>query len=151
MSSTADRRLIGMTSSTAPSTTAPASINNIGVVMFTVADQDAAKAFYTEKLGFEVRGDSRFGENGEHRWLEVAPPGSRTRLALNPPMGDGQPGGSGIGVETPDVLGEHRRLAALGVDVDPEPMRSPGAPLLFMMRDPDGNHLAVVEAPQAGG
>jgi lactoylglutathione lyase len=140
-----------MTSSTAPSTTpsttAPATIDNIGVVMFTVADQDAAKAFYTEKLGFEVRGDSRFGENGEHRWLEVAPPGSRTRLALNPAMGPNQPGGSGIGVETPDVLGEHRRLSALGVDVDPEPMRTPGAPLLFMMRDPDGNHLAVVETP----
>jgi lactoylglutathione lyase len=151
MSSASAGRLPGMTSPTAQSTTAPATINNIGVVMFTVADQDAAKAFYTEKLGFEVRGDSRFGENGEHRWLEVAPPGSQTRLALNPSMGPNQPGGSGIGVETPDVLGEHRRLSALGVDVDPEPMRTPGAPLLFMMRDPDGNHLAVVEAPQADG
>jgi lactoylglutathione lyase len=146
MSSGAPHRRTGMTSSTV----APATINNIGVVMFTVADQDAALAFYTEKLGFEVRGDSRFGENGEHRWLEVAPPGSTARLALNPPMGGGQPGGGGIGVETPDVLGEHRRLSALGVDVDPEPMRTPGAPLLFMMRDPDGNHLAVVEAPPAG-
>jgi lactoylglutathione lyase len=29
-------------------------------------------------------------------------------------------------------------------------MRTPGAPLLFMMRDPDGNHIAVVEAPPAG-
>ena len=132
------------------STQAPATISNIGVAMFTVADQDAALAFYTEKLGFEVRGDSRFGENGEHRWLEVAPPGSTARLALNPSMGGGQAGGSGIGVETPDVLGEHRRLSALGVDVDPEPMRTPGAPLLFMMRDPDGNHLAVVEVPAAG-
>jgi lactoylglutathione lyase len=34
--------------------------------------------------------------------------------------------------------------------VDPEPMRTPGAPLLFMMRDPDGNHIAVVEVPPAG-
>jgi lactoylglutathione lyase len=60
------------------------------------------------------------------------------------------PGGGGIGVETPDVLGEHARLSALGgIDLDPEPMRTPGAPLLFMMRDPDGNHIAVVEAPQA--
>ena len=143
MSSAPARRLTGMTSSTV----APATINNIGVVMFTVADQDAALAFYTEKLGFEVRGDSRFGENNEYRWLEVAPPGSTARLALNPAMGGGQPGGSGIGVETRDVLAEHRRLSALGVDVDPEPMRTPGAPLLFMMRDPDGNHLAVVEVP----
>ena len=144
MSSARPDRLSGMTGSTQTPTT----LNNIGVAMFTVADQDAALAFYTEKLGFEVRGDTRFGENGEYRWLEVAPPGSRARLALNPPMG-GQPGGGGIGVETPDVLAEHRRLRALGVDVDPEPVRTPGAPLLFMMRDPDGNHIAVVEAPPA--
>ena len=131
-----------MSSATDASTT----ISNIGVVMFAVADQDAALAFYTEKLGFEVRADTRFGENGEMRWLEVAPPGSRARLALNPPMG-GEPGGGSIGVETSDVLGEHARLSAIGgIDLDPEPMRTPGAPLLFMLRDPDGNHVVVVEA-----
>ena len=86
-------------------TKAPTTMSNIGVAMFTVADQDAAIAFYTEKLGFELRSDTAFGENGENRWVEVAPPGSTARLALNPPMG-GQPGGGGIGVETPDV---HRR------------------------------------------
>ena len=124
-------------------------ISNIGVVMFAVADQDAALAFYTEKLGFEVRGDTRFGEHDEMRWLEVAPPGSRARLALNPPMG-GQPGGGSIGVETPDVLGEHARLSAVGgIDLDPEPMRTPGAPLMFMLRDPDGNVVVVVEEPSA--
>ena len=122
-------------------------IHNIGVTMFTVADQDAALAFYTGTLGFEVRGDSRFGPNGEYRWLEVAPPGSHARLALNPPMGD-QPGGGGIGLETPDVRAEHRRLRDLGADVE-EPMEGPGMPLLFMMRDPDGNHIAVVEVPAA--
>jgi lactoylglutathione lyase len=131
------------------STQTPTTVSNIGVVMFTVADQDAALAFYTEKLGFEVRSDSRFGENGEHRWLEVAPPGSNARLALNPPMNN-QPGGCGIGVETPDVRAEHARLSAIGgIDLDPEPMSAPGAPLLFMLRDPDGNHIAVVEVPPA--
>jgi predicted enzyme related to lactoylglutathione lyase len=144
MSSAGVSRPSGMTTTHTPTT-----VTNIGVAMFTVADQDAALAFYTEKMGFEVRGDSRFGENGEMRWLEVAPPGSTARLALNPPMG-GQPGGGGIGVETADVLAEHKRLSALGVDVDPEPMRMPGAPLMFMLRDPDGNHIAVVEAPAAG-
>jgi lactoylglutathione lyase len=124
-------------------------LSDIGVAMFTVADQDAALAFYTEKLGFEVRSDTRFGENSDMRWLEVAPPGSHARLALNPPMG-GAPGGGSIGVETADVVGEHRRLSAIGgIDLDPEPMRMPGAPLLFMLRDPDGNHIAVVEAPAA--
>ena len=124
----------------------PTTLSDIGVAMFTVADQDAALAFYTEKLGFEVRADVRFGEHEDMRWLEVAPPGSHARLALNPPMG-GEPGGGSIGVETNDVLGEHARLSSIGgIDLDPEPMRMPGAPLLFMMRDPDGNHIAVVEA-----
>jgi catechol 2,3-dioxygenase-like lactoylglutathione lyase family enzyme len=127
------------------STQAPTTVTSIGVAMFTVADQDAAIAFYTEKLGFELRGDTRFGENGEMRWVEVAPPGSTARLALNPPMRD-TPGGGGIGVETPDVLAEHARLTAIGgIDLDPQPMTSPGAPLLFMLRDPDGNHIAVVQ------
>jgi lactoylglutathione lyase len=130
-------------------TQTPTTLTNIGVAMFTVADQDAARAFYTEKLGFEVRSDVRFGENGEMRWLEVAPPGSRARLALNPPMTH-QPGGGGIGVETTDVLGEHARLTAIGgIDVDPEPMHSPGAPLMFGLRDPDGNNIWVVDASPA--
>jgi lactoylglutathione lyase len=124
-------------------------MNDITVAMFTVASQDAAIAFYTQKLGFELRADTRFGPNGEYRWVEVAPPGSHARLALNEPMG-ATPGGGGIGIETADVFAEHRRLTAIGgVDLDPEPMQNPGAPLLFMMRDPDGNNIAVVQAEAA--
>ena len=127
----------------------PTTVSNIGVVMFSVADQDAALAFYTEKLGFELRSDTPFGEHGEMRWLEVAPPGSTARLALNPPMG-GDTGGGSIGVETKDVHGEHARLSAVGgLDMDPEPMQNPGAPLMFMVRDPDGNVVVVVERPPA--
>ena len=142
MSSRTPRGLQDMTNSTQ----APTTVTNIGVTMFSVADQDAALAFYTEKLGWEVRGDDRFGPQGEYRWLEVAPPGSTARLALNPPMGS-EPGGGGIGVETADVRGEHARLKAIGgIDLD-EPMEAPGAPLLFMLRDPDGNGIWVVAAP----
>lgn len=120
-------------------------ITNIGVAMFTVSDQDAARDWYVEKLGFEVRADVRFGESGDYRWLEVAPPGSTARLALNPPM-QSQPGGGGIGVETADAQAEYDRLKALGgVQLDSEPMSEPGTPTLFMVRDPDGNHIAVVE------
>jgi predicted enzyme related to lactoylglutathione lyase len=119
-------------------------VHNIGVTMFTVADQDAAIAFYTQTMGWELRTDVTFGEQGENRWVEVAPAGSTARLALNPPMGPYQPGGGSIGVETPDVAAEHARLTALGVEADP-PMEVPGSPKLFMMRDPDGNHIAVVQ------
>ena len=143
MTFAAGGRLKGMSTPTQ----APTTVSNLGVAMFAVADQDAAIAFYTEKLGYELRADVRFGEGGEMRWVEVAPPGSVARLALNPPMG-GQPGGGGIGVETPDVLGEHARLSAIGgIDLDPEPRRMPGTPLMFSLRDPDGNHIWVVEAP----
>src|SRR3954467_10690131 len=106
-----------MTTSMHGSTT----VSTLGVAMFTVADQDAALAFYTEKLGWEVRGDERFGENGEMRWLEVAPPGSTARPPLTPPMRD-QPGGGAIGVETPDMRAEHERLSATdGVTITQEP------------------------------
>lgn len=127
-------------------TTTTAAKASLGTAMFTVSDQDAALAFYTDRLGWEVRGDARFGPDGEHRWLEVAPHGSVARLALNPPMG-GAPGGSSIGVEVEDVLAEHARLAAVGgIDLDPAPMEVPGAPLMFSLRDPDGNHVWVASA-----
>jgi lactoylglutathione lyase len=144
MSSPPSARLTGMTTQIPGNT-----LTELAITMFTVADQDAARDFYTGVLGFEVRADQHFGTHGEMRWLEVAPPGSRARLALNPPMG-GAPGGGGIGVECTDVRAEHARLAARGdVDIDAEPMQTPGAPLMFMLRDPDGNVVVVVE-PEAG-
>ncbi len=134
--------MTGNTQTTQASTTVTA----IGVVMFTVSDQDAALAFYTDKLGWEVRGDSRFGENGEYRWLEVAPPGSPINLALSFSMGsEDRPGGGAIGVHTPDVRGEHARLTAVGgIDLDPV-SEEVGAPPMFMLRDPDGNVVNVLE------
>jgi catechol 2,3-dioxygenase-like lactoylglutathione lyase family enzyme len=127
----------------------PTTVSNLGVAMFTVADQDAALAFYTEKLGWEVRGDDRFGEAGEMRWVEVAPPGSVARLALNPPMQD-EPGGGAVGVETPDVRAEHERLSAIdGVTLSGPPMEMGGAPLMFSVADPDGNQIWIVETPAA--
>jgi lactoylglutathione lyase len=132
-----------------PSTSGHTTVTNIGVAMFTVADQDAARAFYTDKLGWEVRGDDRFGENGEMRWLEVAPPGSTARLALNPPMRD-EPGGSAIGVETADIRAEHERLSSIdGVTIDTPPMDMGGAPPMFSILDPDGNHIWIVQTPPA--
>lgn len=120
-------------------------VSNLGVAMFTVADQDAALAFYTGKLGYEVRSDERFGADGEARWLEVAPPGSTARLALNPPM-SGEPGGGSIGVETSDLQAEYARLRAIdGVVIEDGMMNQPGVPTMFCVRDPDGNSIWVVE------
>jgi predicted enzyme related to lactoylglutathione lyase len=131
------------------STMSSTTVTNIGVTMFAVSDVDRAIAYYTGKLGWELRSDQRFGENDEGRWVEVAPPGSTARVALNPPM-DGEPGGSAIGVETPDVDGEYERLKGAGVTIANEPMSPPGAPKMFSISDPDGNFIWVVEVPPAG-
>lgn len=125
-------------------TTTTAARATLATAMFGVSDQEAARSFYVDRLGWEVRSDACFGPDGEHRWLEVAPAGSAARLALNPPMG-GTPGGSAIGVEVEDVLAEHARLAAVGgIDLDPAPYEVPGGPLMFALRDPDGNHVWIV-------
>jgi len=122
-------------------------IITISTAMFSVADQDAAIAFYTQKLGWELRSETKFGDGEQAgRWVEVAPPGSVTVLALNPPMG-GQPGGGSIGVEAADVDAEHQRLSGTdGVQVG-EPMGGEGpVPRMFSVNDPDGNWIWVVQS-----
>ena len=121
-------------------------ITQLGRVMVPVADQDAAIAFYTNKLGFSLAADVPFGD-GE-RWVEVAPPGGGAALALVPPQGDYQPGRmTGVALESPDPRSDHDELQAKGVDVDAELMGGDGTvPLLFFFRDRDANHLMVVEA-----
>jgi catechol 2,3-dioxygenase-like lactoylglutathione lyase family enzyme len=121
-------------------------ITEVAVSMVPVSDQDAAIAFYTQKLGFEVRADVTFGE-GE-RWVEVAPPGSRARLAFAPPRGEFQPGRNlGLARETADVDADHAALREAGVDVDPEVMKMGGpVPDMFWFRDQDANVLLLVQA-----
>lgn len=122
-------------------------VSKIATAMFSVADQDAAIAFYTEKLGWELRSEIAFGEGDQAgRWVEVAPPGSATVLALNLPMG-GEPGGGSVGVEAGDVDAERERLSGIdGVQVG-EPMGGEGpVPKMFSVNDPDGNWIWVVQA-----
>jgi catechol 2,3-dioxygenase-like lactoylglutathione lyase family enzyme len=113
--------------------------------MVPVADQDAAIAFYTDKLGFSLTADVPFGE-GE-RWVEVAPPGGGAAIALVPPQGDYQPGRmTGIALESPDPRADHAELKAKGVDVDEELLGGDGTvPLMFFFRDGDANHMLLVE------
>src|SRR4051812_42840094 len=58
--------------------------------MVPVSDQDAAIAFYTEKLGFSKTADVPFAE--DDRWVEVSPPGGGATIALVRPQSDWQPG-----------------------------------------------------------
>ncbi len=120
-------------------------ITQVGRVMVPVSDQDAAIAFYTSTLGFSLVADVPFGE-GE-RWVEVAPPGGGTAIALVPPRGEYQPGRmTGIAFASADPRADHAELKGKGVDVDAELMGGDGTvPLLFFFRDHDANQLMIVE------
>lgn len=113
-------------------------ITHVGTVIVPVADQDAALAFYTGTLGFEVRMDGEFAPG--MRWLEVAPPGATTTLALVP--NDGHE----VSFATRDAAADHAELRERGVDADAEVLEmGEGVPPMFTFRDPDGNRYRVVE------
>jgi catechol 2,3-dioxygenase-like lactoylglutathione lyase family enzyme len=118
-------------------------ITQVGTVGVPVTDQDRALEFYLGKLGFEKRRDVAYGA-GE-RWIEVAPPGAATTIALVATR-PGAPTGvdTGIRFSTDDADADHGDLRARGVDTDPEIMRWPGVPPMFYFRDPDGNKLLIV-------
>jgi catechol 2,3-dioxygenase-like lactoylglutathione lyase family enzyme len=72
-----------------------------------VLDQDEAKAFWTDKIGFEVRTDMTVEEMGGFRWLTVGPPTQPDlEIILIPPGGPGTP---------PDVVDQAREVLAHGV------------------------------------
>ena len=124
------------------------SITGIRTVSVPVSDHERSLGFYRDALGFEVRLDAAFGPG--MRWVEVAPAGAETTIALAPP-GDTRPGvDSGIRLATNDATGEHERLRSAGVDVDADVMRVPGVTPMFSFRDPDGNRLYMVETQQTG-
>src|SRR3954447_21542894 len=125
-------------------------ISKLGTVVIPVSDQDKMIDFYVETLGFEKRTDLPFGDG--YRWVEVAPAGAATTIALAPPP-EGVPTGNsqtGIGLNTSDIDAVHADLKAAGADVDAEVARQGDpVPPLFWFRDPEGNTLMVVEMPES--
>ncbi len=117
-------------------------ITRVGTVGIPVADQDRALEFYVGKLGFEKRIDAPYGE-GE-RWVEVAPQGAATSIAL---MRSSEENPTGIDTQvrlaTEDAGADHAALRARGVDTDAEVISYPVP--MFIFRDPDGNRLVIVE------
>jgi len=119
-------------------------ITGLRTVAVPVADADRALEFYVGKLGFSKLLDVPLGDGG--RWIEVAPAGSATTIALVPAR-DQAPAGvdTGIRLTTPDADGDHAVLLASGVDADPEVLRWPGVPPMFSFRDQDANRLVIVQ------
>ena len=130
------------------------------LVIVPVSDVDRAKAFYTEKLGFDVRADVTMEG---YRWLTVAPKGqSDVEIILaepQPPMFDAEAseqlrrliarGAIGAGaMTTEDCRQTFKELSAKGVVFVQEPAERPyGVEAVF--RDDSGNWFSLAEHPKA--
>ena len=125
-----------------------------------VHDQDEALAWYTEKLGFEVREDVTLAELGDFRWLTVGPAGQDdVALALmaipGPPVFDpdtadavrdvmAKGAAGGLFFSTDDCRATYAELKGRGVEFSEEPEERPyGIDSAF--RDPSGNHIRLTQ------
>jgi lactoylglutathione lyase len=121
----------------------PTTITGVRTIGVKVSDQDAATEFYVAALGFEKRLDAPIGPTT--RWIEVAPPGAATSIALN--VNDGDPGAAvdtGVRFTVPDAATEHAAMREHGVNVGVV-LRLDGVPPMFTFDDPDGNRFYVVQ------
>ncbi len=120
----------------------PTRLTGVHAVAVPVTDVDRALGFYTGTLGLAVRMDETFGAG--QRWVEVAPDGAPTALALVA-ADESTPAGvdTGIRLASRDAAADHAALREVGADVD-DLLDMPGAPPMFVVRDPDGNRLVVV-------
>jgi predicted enzyme related to lactoylglutathione lyase len=132
----------------------------IATAQLWVHDQDAALAFYTDKLGMEIRSDVTLPEMGNFRWLEVGPHGQPgvaiVLMAIpGPPMMDDDTavevrqlmakGFAGtIFLETDDCHASYEDLSGRGVEFIDKPFDTPyGIDSSF--RDPSGNHFRLTQ------
>jgi catechol 2,3-dioxygenase-like lactoylglutathione lyase family enzyme len=132
----------------------------IATAQLWVHDQDEALAFYTQKLGMEVRSDVTLAEMGNFRWLTVGPPGQPdfaiTLMAIpGPPVMDGETaeqvrglmakGFAGtVFLTTDDVRASYEELKGRGVEFTEEPEERPyGIDSGF--RDPSGNSFRLTQ------
>lgn len=115
-------------------------ITQISKITAFVEDQERAKAFYTDVLGFVVRADNVWGEN---RWLEVGPEEGGAGIVLHRPFpGAGVGNLAGVVVHSADVDGVVERLRAAGAQVEGPDDEQWGRQATFS--DPDGNSYVLV-------
>jgi catechol 2,3-dioxygenase-like lactoylglutathione lyase family enzyme len=117
------------------------------VVPIPVSDVDAAKAFYTEQVGFNLDHDIR--PNETMRVVQMTPPGSACSVVIGEGLPLGDPGSvKGVQLVVEDIHAVREALAGRGVGVGEVqqlgPEGSPGSRFCFF-EDPDGNGWAVQE------
>ena len=128
-------------------------IDLISTVSLFVSDQERAKAFYTEVLGFELRTDAPLFPGSEARWIAVAPKGAETELILYLPDEnwthyEGVVGKSqAMTFQVSDMAKTHEELAAKGVKFVQKPDVQPWG-TFAIIEDSEGNHLIVSQQPE---
>ena len=114
------------------------------LVQVPVSDVDRAKAFYTEKAGFNADHDHQVSD--ELRFVQLTPPGSPTSIAIGSGIPQAAPGSAqGLQLVVSDIEAARAELAAGGVDVS-DVQSFPWGRFVFFS-DPDGNSWAVQEIP----
>jgi predicted enzyme related to lactoylglutathione lyase len=114
------------------------------LVAIPVTDVDRAKAFYTEKAGFNA--DHDFTVSDEIRFVQLTPPGSACSIALGKGLVDTAPGSAaGLQLVVEDINAARDELTARGVEVG-EVQDFPWGRFVFFA-DPDGNRWSVQEVP----
>ena len=137
-------------------------ITNISLVTVYVTDQDDAKKFYTDVLGFQERTDVRMGDG--FRWVTVCHPDHPelevTLMIPGPPLDDemaqavrralakGTMGG--LGLRTTDCQATYERLSERGVEFVQPPADRPYG-VEAVLRDNSGNWLVLVEPREFSG
>jgi catechol 2,3-dioxygenase-like lactoylglutathione lyase family enzyme len=121
-------------------------IDRVKIVGICVRDQAKARAFYTDKLGFEVRRDDPMGPSA--RWLEVAPKGGDATLVLFTPPGLESRIGSftNVVLECDDAERTYQELSARGVEFKEKPTKQSWGGIQAIFHDQDGNSLVLVQA-----
>jgi predicted enzyme related to lactoylglutathione lyase len=115
------------------------------LVTIPVSDVDRAKAFYTEKIGFNADEDHRVSE--DVRFVQLTPPGSACSIAIGTGLTDAPPGSvRGMQLVVDDVDTSRADLVERGADVS-EVQDFPWGRFVFF-QDPDGNHWALQQLPQ---
>lgn len=112
-----------------------------------VSDVDRAKAFYTEKLGFNADHDHTVSD--EIRFVQLTPPGSACSIAIGVGLVTSAPGSvQGMQLVVSDINAAHAELVERGVDVS-DVQQFPWGSFVFF-NDLDGNRWAVQQLPARG-
>ncbi len=124
-------------------------VDKIAMVSLPVSDQERAKSFYVEKLGFTVvadyiMGNAEAGERAGNRWVMLLPPGGGVSITLTTWFEDLKPGTMKMSLSTSDVEKTYQELKSKGVKPINEISDAPWGKW-FSVDDPDGNNWLIVQ------